>query len=90
MEPCVQSAGFSAGNGKPAPTDSEEGTADTNGTTDRYTEQTKQNSSEHAEDHGHRTEENQTDFEHKLDENKTKLKTQNVSKKQEIGVVFNY
>jgi hypothetical protein len=56
MQNTALSLGFSVGEGEPATTDSEEGTAGSNENTGRYTKETKRKSSEHAEDHGHRYE----------------------------------
>ena len=61
-----------------------------NETPDGDSEHTKRNSSEHVENFGYRTEENQSSFENKLDDTSKRLKTQNISKKQEISVIFNY
>ena len=88
MESRDEQAGFSAGERKSSPTNTENTDNRATDITDGNREHSESDSSEHAESNGSRTKENKRSPEHKLD--RTRSKTRNLPKNQAISVVFNY
>jgi hypothetical protein len=83
-----EQTGFSAGERKSPPTNTENTDNRATDITDGNREQSESDSGEHAESNGSRTKENKRSPEHKLD--RTRSKTRNLPKNQAISVVFNY